>query len=113
MKLAVIGSRNFMDSVLLDQKLSALKKEIEVVISGGAMGADTLAETWANENGVPTSIFLPDYKRYAKGAYRVRNEQIARECDTLIAFWDGASKGTQYTIEFARKLNKKVIVYNF
>ena len=102
-----------MDAVFMDQKLSALKKEMEIVISGGASGADTLAETWANDNGVPTKIFLPDLERYAKGAYRVRNEQIAKECDMMIAFWDGASKGTQYTIEFARKLNKKVIIYHF
>jgi predicted Rossmann fold nucleotide-binding protein DprA/Smf involved in DNA uptake len=112
-KLAVIGSRSFTNEGLLNQKLDERKEQIDIIVSGGADGADSLAEKWAEKNGVPTKIFDPNHERDFRGAYRIRNEKIAEECDVLIAFWDGASKGTEYTIEFARKLNKEVKVYTF
>lgn len=57
MKLAVIGSRGFRDDKLMSSRLSELKPSL--VISGGARGADQMAETWARRNGVETQIFLP------------------------------------------------------
>ena len=113
MKLAVIGSRNFEDDRKLDETLNGFEKEIKVVVSGGAKGADELSEKWARKNDIPTKIFLPDHEKYHKGAYRIRNEQIAKECDELVAFWDGKSKGTKQTMDFAKKLNKKVHIINF
>ncbi len=110
MKLGVVGSRGFRDyrklnDVLVDAKPSR-------VISGGAMGADTLAETWARRNGVETQIFLPDHKRY-RHAYHHRNRLIAEACDRLIAFWDGSSTGTKYTIDYARRIGKPVEIIRF
>ena len=55
--------------------------------------------------------FLPDYKTYGRVAPLKRNYLIVSYCDVVIAFWDGKSRGTEYTINLAKKMNKKVIVY--
>lgn len=53
--LAVVGSRGFRDARKLAEVLAA--RAPAVVISGGAKGADQLAETWARRNDIPTQIF--------------------------------------------------------
>ena len=56
MKIAVVGSRGFTDYELLKFKLDNIhnRKPITVIISGGAMGADSLGERWAKENNMST-----------------------------------------------------------
>lgn len=106
MKLAVVGSRN-LKNIDLGQYLSKYE-DITEIVSGGAIGVDTLAEEWAKVNKIPTTIFYPDYKRYGKRAPLVRNDQIVEKADEIIAFWDGKSRGTMYTIKAAKKAGKRV-----
>lgn len=110
MKLAVVGSRGFRDDKLMAAHLAAISPAL--VISGGARGADQMAETWARRNDVETQIFLPDHKNY-KHAYHHRNRLIAEACDKLIAFWDGRSTGTKYTIGYARRIGKPVEIARY
>ncbi len=49
MKLAIIGSRKFTDYDLLCDQISRIYPKVECVISGGAIGADSLAKRWATE----------------------------------------------------------------
>jgi predicted Rossmann fold nucleotide-binding protein DprA/Smf involved in DNA uptake len=109
-KIAVVGSRTFRDDRLLAKTLVALKPA--VVISGGAKGADRLAERWARRSGIEVKIFKPDRKKY-RHPYHHRNRLIAEACDVLIAFWDGHSSGTKYTIDYARRMGKPVTVIRF
>jgi predicted Rossmann fold nucleotide-binding protein DprA/Smf involved in DNA uptake len=109
-KLAVIGSRSFADGRRLADTLEPLSPV--QIISGGARGADSIAETWARRNGVETKIFLPDHKRY-RHPYHHRNRLIVEACDELVAFWDGRSTGTKYTIDYARRMGKPVRIVRF
>ncbi len=109
-KLAVVGSRGFRDDRLLARTLEAADPIL--VISGGAKGADQMAETWARRKGVETLIFHPDHKKY-RHPYHHRNRLIVEACEELIAFWDGKSTGTKYTIGYARRMGKKVTVVRF
>jgi hypothetical protein len=111
MKVAVIGSRSFNDYELLRQTLSKL--EITLVVSGGAKGADSLGEEYANANNIPTKIFLPDWDKYGKSAGMLRNSDIINEAEIVVAFWDGESKGCKDAIAKANKLNKKVLIISF
>ena len=111
MKVAVIGSRTFNDYELLRQTLS--KIEITLVVSGGAKGADSLGEEYANANNIPTKIFLPDWDKYGKSAGMLRNSDIINEAEIIVAFWDGESKGCKDAIAKANKLNKKVLIISF
>jgi len=108
MKLAIIGSRT-VGKIDFDQFITTLP---DCVVSGGAKGVDTLAERWAEAKGVKTLIFKPDYDVYGRTAPLVRNRKIVEACDCLLAFWDGKSKGTKYTADYARLQGKPVQVVN-
>ena len=108
MKLAVVGSRDFSNERLMDEELRK-HMPLTQVISGGARGADSLAEQWARHNGIDVQVFYPDHKKH-KRPYHHRNRLICEACDTLIAFWNGHSTGTRYTIGYARQIGKPVIV---
>lgn len=110
MIVAVIGSRSFNDYDKLCNTLNDLN--ITEIISGGAIGADKLAERYANENNIPIKVFLPDWKKYGKSAGLNRNTEIIQECEMVVAFWDFNSKGTKNSIEKAEKLNKKILIIN-
>jgi hypothetical protein len=109
--LAVIGSRNFSSYNILKEKLDNL--DFDMLISGGANGADKLTEKYAKENGLPILIFYPDWKNLGKSAGFIRNEKIIKNSTQVVAFWDGVSKGTKHGIELAKKYNKKVIIEKF
>jgi len=107
MKVAVIGSRGFTDRALLTQTLDGIADK-KMIVSGGAKGADQMAEEYARERGIEVKIFLPDYQKHKQGAPIRRNELIVREADLVVAFWDGKSKGTKDTINKAKSSGKEV-----
>lgn len=108
MKIAVVGSRKFNDYDLLKEKLSAY--QIDVIISGGAVGADLLAERYALENQIETLIFPADWDIHGRSAGLIRNKLIVESCDYLIAFWNGKSRGTKFSIDYAEALGKKAVI---
>ena len=112
MKLAIIGSRSFNDVAFISSELDKLLKlsNLDLIISGGARGADSIGVEWARSKGIPCKVHLPDWNKYGKGAGFVRNELIINDCDAVIAFWDGKSRGTLYSIDLAKKKGKKVII---
>lgn len=114
MKLAIVGSRTFDDydmaESFIDKVIGENHYEVSQIISGGARGADALAERYAALHGIETLILRPDWKRIGRSAGFRRNEDIIAACDACIAFWDGASKGTRYDIELCEKAGKAVFV---
>lgn len=116
-KLAVVGSRNFNDpkklSEVIDQVCKENKYQVTEVVSGGARGADTFAEWWANANRIPTKIFKPDWNKFGKRAGILRNHDIINSCDICIAFWDGESHGTAHDLKLCYKYGKDCWVYNY
>ncbi len=106
MKLAIIGSRN----LTVENIGEYLPNGVTEIVSGGAKGIDRLAADYAKQNGIALTEFLPDYARYGRGAPLKRNEQIAEYAEMALAFWDGSSKGTKYTLSLFDKLGKKTII---
>jgi predicted Rossmann fold nucleotide-binding protein DprA/Smf involved in DNA uptake len=81
------------------------------VVSGGALGVDCFAEAYARARKLPVRVFRPDFSRgYDVSQYFVRNRLIVDSCEHLIAFWDGKSQGTKYTIDYARSQGKPVSI---
>lgn len=111
MKVAVIGSRGFNDYEKMKSVLNNIT--ISEIISGGAIGADSLGAKYANENSISLCVFLPDWKKYGKGAGFIRNKLIVDNSDMVVAFWDGKSKGTKNSIDYSKKINKKVIIISY
>ena len=112
MKFAIIGTRTFTDYQRLKSILDKIKSkyEIESIISGGASGADTMAEIYARENNIPLTVYKADWDKYGKRAGFIRNKYIIDDCDICIAFWDSKSKGTKHSIDLAKSSNKKVFI---
>ena len=96
MKLLVAGSRDYYNysefSKVMDY--AHRKYNISEVISGGARGADTLAERWAKENNIPIKIFKANWDVYGKSAGFIRNADMHNylaqfENRMCLCFWNG------------------------
>lgn len=106
MKLMVAGSRSI-DKFDLEKHIP---KGVTMIITGGARGIDALAEKYADKKHLSKLILRPQYEIYGRYAPLKRNEQMIELCDTALVIWDGKSKGTDYTINYANKMGKKVIL---
>lgn len=119
-KLIVAGGRDFADYELLSRKLDKIRKSVWEnyvaddleIVSGTARGADKLGERWARQHQVGVKQFPADWGRYGKRAGYLRNEQMAKYADTLIAFWNG-SKGTGHMINLAKENGLGVMVVRY
>ena len=113
MRLAVVGSRNFTDYNTAKVILDELQKDVGFtrIVSGGANGADSLAEKYALANDIDIDIFVPDWS-IGKQAGFIRNVEIWDNSDYGVAFWDGKSLGTKHSFKLAKKQNKRLFVFN-
>lgn len=109
-RIAVVGSRTFNDVTSLERELSKFRPEI--IVSGGSKGADQLAEKYAAKHGLLVEIYEPDW-RLGRGAGLIRNTEIVKNADLIIAFWDGKSRGTLDSIKKAEKMEKPVVIVRF
>ena len=107
MKIAIFGSRKITDIELA----SFIPADVTELVSGGAVGVDAVAASYARANGIKLVEFLPDYELFGKRAPIVRDKQIAEYADIGFAFWDGSSKGTVHTVNFFKDLRKPVRIF--
>lgn len=99
MKVGIIGSRNI-KTYALEKMLLHIPLNCTEVISGGAEGVDQMARAAAAASNCKFIEILPNYKKYGKNAPIVRNLQLVKKCDMVLAFWDFYSKGTASAINF-------------
>ena len=105
MKLLIVGSRSI-EKFDLSPYVS---DEVDTIISGGAVGIDSLAERYADEHRLSKYIIRPRYDLFGRSAPLRRNEQMVDMADALLVVWDGNSKGTQHTLKYAKRNNKPII----
>jgi predicted Rossmann fold nucleotide-binding protein DprA/Smf involved in DNA uptake len=111
-KIAVVGSRAFTNYAQLDDTLKKFVNTEDIIVSGGAIGADSMAQRWAKENGHTIIIHHPNYARYGKGATFVRNRQIVEEAKLVIAFYAKERwrvGGTAHSVRVANELGITVM----
>jgi predicted Rossmann fold nucleotide-binding protein DprA/Smf involved in DNA uptake len=112
MRIAIVGSAR-----ISNEGLDIARKIIESffiafrpdhIVSGGAKGVDTLAETMANDRGIPFTKFLPEKPTWKY--YKKRNKLIAENCDILLAIRSAGSRtyGSGWTADYAETLHKPV-----
>lgn len=107
----VVGYRHFDDYDRLCRELTAVARLYGVpdrVVSGGATGADALAERWAREQKVPLTVHKP--KAFTAKELLARNTLIVRDSAIVVAFVHKDSRGTWDTVRKARKAKRIVIV---
>ena len=110
MKTIIAGSRDFQDYEKMKEVLDKLPWKVTQVISGNARGADQMGEWWAQQNEIELRIYPANWSRYGKAAGHIRNQEMARVGDALVAFWDGKSKGTESMIKYALDKRLEVVV---
>lgn len=112
MRVIIAGGRDFDEKDRLYAVLDSAPFPITEVICGGARGADDLGRCWANDRGIPVKEFIPDWST-GKSAGFIRNAEMAKNADILVAFWDGKSKGTSQMITKAQKENLIVFIFEY
>lgn len=98
MRVAVVGSRTLTVSNLEDY----LPENVSEIISGEARGVDQCAHAYALAHGIRLTEYLPDYARHGRRAPLMRSDLIVARAELVLAFWDGCSRGTVYTIRRCR-----------
>lgn len=115
MKVIIAGSRGFCNYDLLCRKCDRFfsRETPSAILCGEAKGADSLGRRYAQERGIPVLSFPADWKKYGKRAGYIRNEEMAKSADALVAFWNGHSHGTKHMIDLARqyKLALRVVYF--
>lgn len=121
MRVAIIGSRGVNDKEFVFDLIETFinehcANESISIVSGGAEGVDALSQAYAKDKGYDHFMLLPYFKVDTKAEFKpahffARNRQIVSNCDILMAIWDGESKGTAYTINYAEKRNKSIVIY--
>jgi hypothetical protein len=108
-RIAVVGSRSWDDQDAIKEYLSSLPSGTHIV-SGGAKGADSLAELEARKLGLGTTVHRPDWSKGRSAGFD-RNGTVVDDADVVVAFWDGKSKGTQDTMRKAYDQGKLVEIH--
>jgi|Laugrespbdmm15dd_1035085.scaffolds.fasta_scaffold00442_14 hypothetical protein len=114
-KIIIAGGRDFNNYQFFLNNIWPLLKgsnQIEIV-SGCANGADKIGEKFAESFGLPISRFPANWSKYGKSAGPIRNLEMAKYADELIAFWDGKSSGTKNMIDTATKLGLKINIFTY
>lgn len=78
-----------------------------------AQGADLLGERYGKERGYSINYFPADWENRGRGVGFIRNEEMAKNADALVAFWNGKSHGTKHMIETAKKHSLAIRVINY
>lgn len=134
MRLAIVGSRD-LPCVEKDEKLKyrltnpfALQKillaipqilhpsTISMIVSGGARGADTVAEYIADSMRIIPEVYGADWDKYGKSAGPKRNVLIERYSDICFAIINkplSNSKGTSHTVSLFQTNGKPVFILEF
>lgn len=104
-RVIIAGCRDFKDYELLKQKCDHMlskKKDTHkvIIVSRHTSGADALGERYAKERKFGLEKYPADRSR-GRLSSAIRNEQMARVADALIAFCDGKSRDTKNIIDFA------------
>ncbi len=117
-KVIVAGSRDFNDYKLMCDTLDNLLKNKRrthkiIVICGMAKGADLLGYRYANTRNYSIRCFPAEWETHGKKAGVIRNEEMAKNADALVAFWNGISPGTKNMIETAKNYNLNIRIKKY
>jgi hypothetical protein len=109
-KIGIVGTRRRDTNVDLKKVNDAFLIEFlegdEIVSGGCPKGGDRFAELIADAYNVPITIYKPDWKKNGQGAGFVRNTDIAKDSDILIAcVAEDRRGGTEDTIKKFKKFH--------
>lgn len=101
MRVAIVGSRDFHNYAVFRGCVDSF--DITHIVSGGAAGADSMAERYGRQFAIPFTVYPANWDKFGKAAGMIRNSQIVNDCELVIAFPGPKSVGTRGTISLAEK----------
>ena len=105
-RVCVCGGRDYNDYDALSQRLDSLK--ITEIIHGACSGADSLAQRYGEERGIPTHSIPANWSKLGRAAGPIRNANLLNlNPDVVVAFPGG--KGTNNMIKQAEAKQIKVL----
>lgn len=111
MKILVCGGRDYNDFARFWEVMDRLARKYGFVhiISGGAKGADRMAEAWARDRAAMLSIYRADWSKLGRAAGPIRNQKMIDEGkpSLVVAFPGGA--GTADMVSRAEKAGIEVL----
>jgi SLOG family YspA-like protein len=114
-RVLICGGRHFHDWAVAWHYLDALHAiyHFELVIHGGAPGADTLADKWAKLNSVPIAQFKAEWSKFGHAAGPLRNRRMLKEGipDLVVALPGG--RGTSNMRNVASRAGVTVLDLQF
>jgi predicted Rossmann fold nucleotide-binding protein DprA/Smf involved in DNA uptake len=110
-RVAIVGSRRFAEPERVTEYVNGLPPRASI-ITGSASGVDAAATKAARTRGLAVQVMPASFDELKDPARSdARNQRLVDACDVLVAFWDGASKGTRNTVERALDSGKEVHVF--
>jgi len=110
-RVLVCGGRNYSDLDRVGAVLGKYNQDagIDLLIEGGAYGADRLARQWAQALGIPVDTYEADWENQGSFAGPMRNTRMINEGkpDLVIAFPGG--RGTADMVKKARRAGVQVV----
>ncbi len=113
MKVIIAGSRTIKSYAIVRNAVvksglwAEYKHDLEIVC-GEAKGVDLLGRKFAERNNLVVHSAPANWDKFGKAAGHIRNCEMGKFADYLIAVWDGRSKGTEHMIKYMRSLGKPV-----
>ena len=111
MRVAIVGSRHFPDLSRVETYVESLPAGTRLV-TGSASGVDAAATRIARRRGLAVQVIGAGFEEARDpGVAAARNQRLVDQCDLLVAFWDGRSRGTRSTVERALDSGREVQVF--
>jgi hypothetical protein len=111
MDYIVVGSRQKANYRIVREFLDKLT-DIDTIISGGAQGTDLHAKIYAKRNNIEYIEYPAEWDIYGRSAGWERNNQMAEENQhaTIIAFYNGYSKGTAHWFTISKQFKMELVI---
>jgi hypothetical protein len=109
MKLAVFGSRSIKDNRVEVEIADFLMKHPDydmLVTTQEPKGVCALAQCYAKKNAMPLELHFLNIKKYARGAFEHRSDDVIKSADFILLIHDGESQGTKNELARVKKFNK-------
>ena len=114
MRVIIAGCRDYVSNKEDGRLIAEILLSVGAtrIISGGAKGADRFGEFISSYMLIPLKIMPADWATHGKAAGPIRNTKMAEYArrGTLIAIWDGKSRGTKNMITTAKAYGMDVHV---
>ncbi len=138
----ILSIKQYLQDMLDDHMLHATDNSDITLISGMALGIDTLWAELAIENGLQliaaipcqnheslwskasieryhkilnnplTTIIMVTNEPYSGICMQKRNEYMVNNCDLLVSVWDGTSGGTGNCVTYAKSVGREIYLVN-